>query len=537
VPMMTDLRFYFELLFTSPRQRVLAEVRARWGQRGTKDAWLASRYFDLTGARSATSRIEDKTWSDLEFPKIFLDLDTAITPVGSQVLFEKLRVCTGTPDELAEQYGIYETLRTNAPLREEIQLKLAFLRDDSNATIADYVFGKPPEKPRYYFLIPLLSIFSAIVLIAVLVQALALWFWLAIVAGNMVIIRLVSPQFYRDAEDLKACARMLRVADGLASIRTDLQPIPTLTRLAEGAPQRANVRNAIRWFAIPQDSELLASLFMWLKLAFLVELLTYIHAIDRFVRFRSVLASTYELIGSVDAAIAIASFLERCPKHCQPIVSDRSLIDIENGWHPLLDQPIDNSIRLDGKSALITGSNMAGKTTFIKMVGVNIIFGQTLGFCLASNAIVPRSSVSAAIRGEHSVESGKSHYFAEVEAILSFIQSAQRGGCRIFLIDELFSGTNTAERIAAAQAVLRSISSSAQVLVTTHDIELQELLGERFDLYHFQEDPDIEGFFDYRLRPGRARERNAIRLLERLGFPEEVVQDAMAFVTKNAEHK
>ena len=98
----------------------------------------------------------------------------------------------------------------------------------------------------------------------------------------------------------------------------------------------------------------------------------------------------------------------------------------------------------------------------------------------------------------------------------------------MFVIDELFSGTNTVERIAAARAVLQSISSKAHVLVTTHDVELQALLGERFELYHFREDPDVEGFFDYRLRPGRATERNAIRLLARMGFPDDVVNDALA---------
>lgn len=519
----------------SPRRRLLAEVRASWGQKGKKDGWLASRYFDLTRHGFAASCIDDKTWSDLEFPKIFSNLDTALTPVGSQSLFRRLRICTDDTNELAEQYRVYDSLLADSALREEIQLKLAFLRDDSNAGIADYVFGEPPKKPKYHYLIPLLSMFSAAVLVAVLVQALTFWFWLAIVAVNVVIILLVSPRFNRDALDLKACARLLRVADGLGAIRTDSRKISALARLAEGAPQRATARNAIRWFAVPQDNYLLASLLMWLNFAFLVELLSYVRAIDQFVQIRADLAATYDLVGSVDAAIAIASFLKRCPEYCQPQVADNPLIDIENGWHPLLAQPVKNSISLDRKSALVTGSNMAGKTTFIKMIGINIIFGRTLGFCLASKAIIPSSSVRAVIRGDHSVETGKSHYFAEMEAILSFVESAGRGDFRVFLIDELFSGTNTVERIAAARAVLKSISENAQVLVTTNDVELQALLGESFDLYHFQEDPDVEGFFDYRLRTGRATERNAIRLLERMGFPEKIVQNAMDFATRDEE--
>ena len=80
--------------------------------------------------------------------------------------------------------------------------------------------------------------------------------------------------------------------------------------------------------------------------------------------------------------------------------------------------------------------------------------------------------------------------------------------------------------------MLDSLSSNAQVLVTTHDVELQALLGERFELFHFREDPNVEGFFDYRLRPGRATERNAIRLLARLGFPDDIVQSALNFAAR-----
>ena len=163
------------------------------------------------------------------------------------------------------------------------------------------------------------------------------------------------------------------------------------------------------------------------------------------------------------------------------------------------------------------------------MIGINIIFGRTLGFCLASKAILPNSSVMASIRGEHSVESGKSHYFAELEAIHLFIERAKRGECKMFLIDELFNGTNTVERLAAARAVLESLGANAQVLVTTHDVELQDDLGRTYALYYFQEDPDVDGYFDYQLRSGKSTTRNAIELLARKGFPSDIVAQARTY--------
>jgi DNA mismatch repair ATPase MutS len=239
-------------------------------------------------------------------------------------------------------------------------------------------------------------------------------------------------------------------------------------------------------------------------------------------------------VGSLDASIAIASWMQRLPAHCKPEIRSTQSIHLTDAYHPSVTKPVLNSIDLDERSALVVGTNMAGKTTFIKMVGINVIFGRTMGFCFASQAVIPRSNVMAAIRGDHSIESGKSHYFAEIEAVHAFIESAKRGECKVFVIDELFSGTNTVERLAAARAVLESISQNAQVLVTTHDVELQPVLADRYDLYHFQEDPDVEGFFDYRLRAGATTARNAIRLLDRMKFPPEVVRIALAYADKNS---
>src|SRR6185312_408876 len=128
-------------------------------------------------------------------------------------------------------------------------------------------------------------------------------------------------------------------------------------------------------------------------------------------------------------------------------------------------------------------------------------------------ATVPQATVMASIHGLHSVASGKSHYFIEIETIDAFIRESTPGRGRILVIDEPFSGTNTVERIAVARAVLEALESRAIVLVTTHDVELQAMLGDRCALYHFQENPDSEGYFGYRLRRGPATKRNAIRLL------------------------
>jgi hypothetical protein len=517
----------------SPRRRLLEELRASWGRPGTKDEWLARRYFELTRGAGVAPHVDDRTWDDLEFPRIFATLDTTITRLGSQFLFRQLRTYPDGRQEEAAAYQTSQALRSDRGLREQIQLILAHLRADSCAEIADTLFARPLKNLRYPHLIVLWSL----VCIAVLVSVLALsWTWLLILpffAANVAIFGWIAPREYRLVETLKSCEKLVRVADRLARLGPGVGAqssagahVPQLLELAAARETRRRARRTFRWFALFQM--LPFGLDQWLNLLCLAEFLAYIITVNRVVAVGAELRAIYEQVASLDAATAVAGFLERIGTHCSPVLSDEPSIEIQAGRHPLLGRQTANSVTLRNRSALVSGSNMAGKTTFIKMIGINIILGRTLGVCLASRAIIPRAAVRACVRGTQSVESGKSRYFAEAEAMLEFLSSAERGEAAVLLIDEPFSGTNTRERVAAARAVLAALGRRCQVLATTHDVELQELLGDRFEQFHFREDADVEGFFDYRLRPGACTEGNALRLLAKLGFPRPIVEDALA---------
>lgn len=518
----------------SSKRKKLAQLRAKWAKPSEKNCTQANRYFNLTRNKHDGAIVDDKTWLDLEFPKIFSLIDSTQSPIGSQVLYRKLRYYNENSNNLAEQYAAYDELRINTQLRESIQLELANLDFESNAYIADYIFAEPPVKPKYLALLPWWGLICVLTLVAIPVLSWSIWIWLSTLAINAIIIFRLPPLFHRNIEILNGCNQMLEVADSLSFLSKQAPLLPQLVMLADETDKRNSVKLALSWLSFLQKP-LLAVFTVWLKIIFLAELIAYAQTIERFVELREKLATTFNLVGSLDAAVAIASYLELHPDHCQPVISDITQLDIQDGYHPLLRKPVKNSICLHERSALITGSNMAGKTTFIKMLGINIIFGRTLGFCLASKATLPNSSVMASIRNEHSVESGKSNYFAELEAIRSFIVNAESGECKIFLIDELFNGTNTVERLAIARAVLESISTSALVLATTHDVELQADLMSGYDQLYFQEDPNIEGYFDWQIRPGIAKNRNAIQLLAREGFPKEIIANASAYAIKYAE--
>ena len=131
--------------------------------------------------------------------------------------------------------------------------------------------------------------------------------------------------------------------------------------------------------------------------------------------------------------------------------------------------------------------------------------------------------------------SGESYYIVEIKALKRILDAAaQRKGRILCFVDEVLRGTNTVERIAASTQILKSLGSPGILcFAATHDIELTELLQKDFDNYHFEEEVrEGDIFFNYRLKEGKATTRNAIRLLELMGYDQAVIQRASA----QAEH-
>jgi hypothetical protein len=506
------------------KHRPIDQIRASWGREGSKDPWLSTKLFDLTRNAAADS-VDDRTWIDLEFERLFSSVDSTLTRLGSQCLYRKLRIYRHDPGELENDYAAYQLLRRDTALREQIQLSLWTLRSDSEALTCGSLFGELPAYPRSAGLVLVMSGASLLVLAATILNPALVWLLGAIVLSNLFIMAFLRHGIHETFLATGGLGRMVSAAARLSRVGATA-PVSQPVRLSAIFSESGDLRGSFRWFLADRSDDFVASFYFWLDLLFLADHVAAVLVARNLRRHRDMLAQVFLLVGSLDADIAIASWLERIPAHCLPAITTGKTIEFIDGFHPLLAAAVANSIALRGQSALIVGTNMAGKTTFIKMVGTNIILGRTLGVCFAATAVVPQSNVMALIRTEHSIQSGKSHFFAELERILSFVQRAERDGRGVFVIDELFRGTNTPERVAAGKAVLESLGAHAQVLVTTHDIELQHLLGPTFLTFHFVEDPELPEVFDYRLHPGISTSKNAIKLLEKVGFPSDIVREA-----------
>jgi DNA mismatch repair ATPase MutS len=262
---------------------------------------------------------------------------------------------------------------------------------------------------------------------------------------------------------------------------------------------------------------------------FLLEPLLLFGVLKRLNNKREEIENVFEFVGHIDMLISIASLRNGVKTFCLPIINDGDKIIVEDVSHPLIFNCTTNSIEIAEKSILLTGSNMSGKTSFIRAIGLNVITGYTINTCFAKSMSFPLLKVFSAIRISDDLMNDKSYYFEEVLTIKEMLKESEKENKNLFLLDEIFKGTNTVERISAGKSVLSALTkNNNKILVSTHDIELTDMLSNEYELYHFSETVNDKNVgFDYKLKGGKLKNRNAIRILEINDYPKEVVKEAI----------
>jgi DNA mismatch repair ATPase MutS len=230
---------------------------------------------------------------------------------------------------------------------------------------------------------------------------------------------------------------------------------------------------------------------------------------------------------------ALASLAHDHPDWCDPVLSrdGEVLVQGTDLGHPLLEPSAcvrnDVAVGPPGTFLLVTGSNMSGKTTLLRAIGANLVLAGAGGPVCARSMTAPHLRLHTSMRIDDSLAQGVSLFMAELLRIRSIVEAADAGGPPVlYLLDEVLHGTNTAERRVAARAVIRHLLARDAIgAVSSHDLTLAEApdLDRAADKVHFREQverPDgrTRLTFDYRLRPGLATTRNALKLLDAVGL-------------------
>jgi ABC-type multidrug transport system fused ATPase/permease subunit len=242
-------------------------------------------------------------------------------------------------------------------------------------------------------------------------------------------------------------------------------------------------------------------------------------------------------LGESDALAALAALHFDNPRWAFPqIVDDGSpTVDAKQLGHPLLPDEVRvaNDVKLGppGTFLLVTGSNMSGKSTLLRAIGTNVVLAGAGAPVCASSMRTPPVRLETSMRVHDSLQRGLSHFMAELERLKGVVEAARRAGTDggstlLYLLDDIFQGTNTAERqIAARRVITYLLATPAIGAVTSHDLRLAdtEELSTACEPVHFTEkiEESTDGptiSFDYKLRPGIATSSNALKLLEVVGL-------------------
>lgn len=243
-------------------------------------------------------------------------------------------------------------------------------------------------------------------------------------------------------------------------------------------------------------------------------------------------------LGESEALLSLACPLAEQDGFClpEPLESDRPSLSAEALGHPSIesDSVVRNPLQLNSERNvwIITGSNMAGKSTYLKAVGVNLVLAGAGGPVSAQSFRWTPLTLYSDVNVRDSLDEHKSYFQVEVERVLHIVHAANAKPMVFAIFDELFRGTNSEERYAISRAILRYLRScGALVIAATHDLALTKLVEEDnepgMENRHLREKVSGRAMtFDYRLREGPAPTRNAIRVLEASGYPEELTKEA-----------
>ena len=519
-------------------ERALARLNGRWagtggetGDRFQHDEHLYANDLDLFGEAS-----------------LFELLSSARTRIGEDTLAAWMKAPAEPAIVRARQQAVVE-LAPRTDLREDLAVLGETLRTGVNAG-ALAVWGERPPKlatstvPAWIWV---LSGAGALAMVGAVAWLMAFLELLQISPGRLTAIRVYVLLTYAVCQavlwrfrasragilgDVDEAAHDLGLltnvvgrleaeqfsAERLATLRTQLnvEGLPASRRIARLHKLTDLVDSRDNFFV-----RLIGPLLLWdLHLIF---------AIERWRRSSGpALRQWLAAVGEMEALSSLAAYHYEHPADVFPdVIEGPPAFEAEELGHPLLAEAVmvRNDVRIAGdlRVLIVSGSNMSGKSTLLRTVGINAVLALAGAPVRARRMRLSTLEIGASIRIQDSLQSGVSRFYAEITRLGLIMRRADETSRVLFLIDELLHGTNSHDRRIGAEAIVRGLVERGAIgLVTTHDLALASVataMGSRGANVHFQDVLENGRLrFDYRMRPGVVEHSNALALMRSVGL-------------------
>ena len=483
--------------------------------------------------------IDDITWNDLDMNLIYSKIDYCQSSAGDEYLYYTLR----SPHTEAFDWTDFESkvdmLQEDSEYRTKLSLCLHDIGRSENYSIYSYI-DKLDEAQKTSTVMTLAGVLLYIPSIVIcffnLAIGIALIFVLAVYN-----IATYFKQKSRIEPYIICFEYVFRVLINSEKITQVIRSKPSV--LEHEMTDLVNISNEFKSFKRFSSLVIgnlgngpLGVVLDYVKMLTHLDLLKFNTMLDQVKLHSQDIDKILTIIGKIDCYIAIGEYRASLSQFCVPNLDDSyNSLKIENGYHPLLSNAVPNSITAD-KSVLLTGSNASGKSTFLKMIAINALLSQTIHTSCSEEYAAPYFNIYSSLSLKDSIVEGESYYMAEIKSLKRIMDASESKSHVLGFVDEVLRGTNTTERIAASSAILRNLSDKGVlVFAATHDLELTSILDDIYDNYHFEEEMQHDDVtFPYKLSSGKATSRNAIKLLDILGYDKNIIEKANEIV-KNME--
>ncbi len=529
----TLLKYEMRNMFHRKRRKTKQQIRETFGKIKTEDFDLdAIRRYADRNSKESFQTLSEKTCNDLNFDDLFIYVDRTSSRVGQQCLYDRMhRIPTNRKqiDVLEEWAALFQK---DEKLRTDVQYQLQHLNEHGAYYLSDLFQSEQVKPPKWLPLAYVLSLTNVLAVILMIITPQYFILVLIITIANIVLHYLNKKNVFTYLSSMPQFYHLERLLKKFMTIDF-LKSSGEFSRSSFHVLHRISKKmNFFRMSEVLSEIDpigIFYALSELIKYIFLLEPIFLFRVLRRIENHSKELHEAFEFVGMVDEAVSLDSLRAGLSVSCQPeLISDIKAMCFSDIYIPIIENCVSNSLDVSGKSILITGSNMSGKTTFIRAVGINTIMGLTLNTCFARTFSMPQVHLFSAILMNDDLMNDKSFYLEEVQAIKEMVDISHQTGPNLFLLDEIYKGTNTVERVSGGKAVLSWLNKGDNLIfISTHDIELTELLKDEYALYHFSEQVDNQTIsFDYKIKEGKMKTRNAIKILEVNGYPPELITEA-----------
>jgi len=466
------------------------------------------------GMQDDEGRLNDTTWNDLEMNQVFSKVNKTYTIAGEEVLYHWLKNPTLNEDAFGKRKRKLDYAKEYQASVATGLGKIGQFDHDYRAEIRRIDSKQTLDKK------PIVFIISLVIMIALIWLTKSTFVILGACASILAIILYHYFHMARHKYTLSSFDYLVRMMiffrkhkELIKNIYSDEYDLEALEVVADKLVEFKNTFNRLEGLDPIKDIAVALTLSNYWN---------YIKMSNLMCSYKDDVLKVADIVGEIDCAHGINAYLLGPVKSSIPNLSDGiHTLSIEDSYNLLIHDCVTNNVNID-KSFVITGSNMGGKSSYLRQVGVSIVLGQALCFSTSKTHKGGFFRVLSSISLNDDIESGKSYFMKEAEAIHRMLEIDNKHNT-LFLIDEIFKGTNPSERLAASIEILNKLSSNHNVIVTTHDIGILSHL-EDYEYFHFEHNiTKTQMTFDYKLKKGVTEVKNAIKLMEYIEYPEDLI--------------